>query len=106
MANEWMTIGLDYDGTITRDTQFWREFIALAGANGHQVVIVTNRHQQSVSEIEDFANTLSGHVPIVATAGQPKAAASKRAGYDVDVWVDDMPVLIYEGEQGLWRPNA
>ena len=39
-----MLIALDYDGTYTEDWELWRMFIKSAHKKGHEVVIVTMRH--------------------------------------------------------------
>ncbi len=36
-----LTIGLDYDGTITADPNLWSGFIKLCKARGHTIKIVT-----------------------------------------------------------------
>lgn len=87
-----MIIGLDYDDTFTADPDLWRQFVSAAQARGHLVVCVTARRAPP-----DFSREprLPGSVPIVCTGGQPyKKHAAAKAGYHVNVWIDDMPGVI------------
>lgn len=87
-----LTFGLDYDDTFTADPDLWRQFIATAQARGHAVVCVTARHTPP-----DFSREprMPDSAPIVCTGGQPyKKHAAAKAGFAVNVWIDDMPGLI------------
>lgn len=86
------TIALDYDDTFTADPDLWRQFVSSAQARGHTVVCVTARRTPP-----DFSREprLPLGVAIVCTGGQPyKKHAAAKAGYAVDIWIDDMPELI------------
>jgi hypothetical protein len=85
-----MNIGLDFDETVTADPVFWSAFVGLCKKFGHSVTIVTFRSDKwDNSDIEAWANQ-NGITRVVYTAGQQK---SVEAPY-IDVWIDDMPVLI------------
>lgn len=85
-----MKIGLDYDGTYTRDPSFWDKFILLAQEHGHDVICDTKR------EPECGVPGLS--VPIVYSSRKAKNAAVAAAGHQVDVWIDDEPICIYAAD--------
>lgn len=83
-----LTIGLDYDGTITADPNLWSGFIKLCKARGHTVKIVTYRTRGQYScdqDILDFA--AENQIEYVFTAGRAKTEICP----EVSVWIDDMP---------------
>lgn len=88
-----MTIALDFDDTLTADPEFWWTFAALAEAHGHRVVIVTYR-LKSGEFAPEVDRVVQGRLPVVWTERQPKRPAADAAGYEVDIWIDDMPELI------------
>jgi hypothetical protein len=91
-----MLISIDYDETFTCDPEFWREVIRLGKMRGHEFVCVTMRHEPPDWSREPFIP-----IPIVCTSGTLKGPAARKAGYNVTVWVDDMPGLIH-GTQMLY----
>jgi hypothetical protein len=98
-----MVIGLDFDGTVTLDPPFWRTFIEMAKASNHTVVVATYRNPLSVSLREEVHATVGADTLVVFVRDQWdggdaiwKEQAIRRAGYEVDVWIDDTPDLIRE----------
>ena len=90
-------IALDYDDTFTADPVFWRAFIELAQAGGHKVIIATLRENNygNPKEINDALGV--GHlVPIVFCNHRYKDEMCRKAGYTVDIWIDDMPEAVRE----------
>jgi hypothetical protein len=90
-----MLIALDYDETFTRDVSFWCQVVALGQLRGHRFVCVTARSSPPDNEREPHIP-----MPIVCAGNEWKNTAALRAGFPVDVWVDDMPGLIM-GKQRL-----
>lgn len=86
-----LTIGLDYDDTFTADPDLWRQFISDAESRGHKVICVTARRTPP-----DFSREprLPSSMPIVCAGQQWKKHAAAKAGYPVDIWIDDIPGLI------------
>ena len=83
--------GLDYDGTFTADPDLWRQFISAAQARGHTVVCVTARRTPP-----DYSREprMPDSVSIVCAGQVWKKHAAAKAGYPVNVWIDDIPGLI------------
>lgn len=81
-----MLIALDYDFTFTADPDFWRAVVALGTARGHKFVCVTGRDIPP-----DFSREPAIPMRVVCAAGAPKFRAAMRAGFAVDVWIDDAP---------------
>lgn len=80
-----MRIALDYDGTYTRDPEFWDKFIVAAVVAGHQVVCVTQRFPEERAAIG---------CPVIFTSRQtPKAKFV--LDQMPDVWIDDQPQRIF-----------
>lgn len=78
-----MNIGLDYDGTITEDHDFWLAFYYSAKASGHNVTVITMRYPEEV--INDFP----AHV--IYTSRKAKKNFCDEAGFLIDIWIDDNP---------------
>ena len=83
-----MLIALDYDGTFTRDPDFWNGFIGNCATFGHEVVCATMRHE---------SEPITMICPVIYTARQPKMAFLAEKGINPDIWIDDMPQLLFVG---------
>mgnify|MGYP000633717844 CR=1 FL=1 len=79
-----MKIGLDYDGTITRDKAFWKAFIYMAKAAGHEVFIVTMRYEHEPVDMR--MDCL-----VYYTERKAKQPFMARQGIQIDIWIDDNP---------------
>lgn len=90
-----MTIAFDFDGCWTADPNAWAQIAAFLEVCGHTVVMVTNRPPQ------DAALLAGVGMPIVFAAGRPKRAMASESGYTVDVWIDDNPILVDYGAEGI-----
>lgn len=91
-----MTFGIDYDGVWNATPELWRAIVGLMLDAGHEVILVTARKGLSVGAM-GVHGSIDGLIPILFTAGDAKAPAAKRAGYSIDVWIDDNPAGICEG---------
>lgn len=89
-----MDIGIDYDGTITADPVFWFGFITHAVKCGHGVVVVTGRKEDERPPV--------GNLPIVFCGDEYKRRAAERAGYEIDIWIDDEPGHIEPSRKLEW----
>jgi hypothetical protein len=88
-----MNIALDYDGTFTRDPLMWEKFIEVAKLYGHNVFVCTMRYPGGVESIDSIKSL---GVDVIYTARRAKGKFLADAGIPVDIWVDDMPVWIFE----------
>ena len=90
-----MNIALDWDGTFTRDPNFYRESIALAKRYEHFVRIVTSSHYdpEAKANMKDALGVF-GRIPIIFTEGIAKAHFCKKQGIQIDNWWDDNPSAI------------
>ncbi len=85
--------GIDYDGTFSRDPEFFR-FVVRAGlAAGHRFVLVTGRSDTGPWGTE-VRRAVGDLMPIVFAADGWKREAALVAGYKVGVWVDDHPEYV------------
>lgn len=86
-----LIFGLDYDNTFTADPPLWRQFISDAERRGHTVVCVTARRAPP-----DFSRepALPQSVRVICSGPDYKRDAAQRAGYSVNIWIDDMPGVI------------
>ncbi len=83
-----MLIALDYDDTYTRDPDFWDQVIWLGKTRGHSFVCVTGRSALPGAHERQIP------MPVVLAGDETKKAAAYRAGFAVNVWIDDMPGTI------------
>lgn len=100
-----MTIAIDFDGTIKRSSQFdeleaamWLAVIHTFVSNGHQVIIATMRTAETDNrDMCPYIDLFNKHmsIDVVCCGGVGlKREACQKAGYTVDVWIDDMPGMI------------
>ena len=92
------TFAIDYHGTFSTDIAMFRNLIALLQSRGNIVVIVTDIND-GTAWANEIRRNVDGLAPIVSANGAWKEEAAKRAGYNVDVWIDDHP-------EGIRRPTA
>lgn len=81
-----MLIALDYDFTFTLDPDFWCKVVKLGEARGHKFICITGR-----ADPPDFTREPPIPMRVVCAGGEPKYRVAVRAGFAVDVWVDDTP---------------
>lgn len=88
-----MKIALDYDGTYDQDPALWQVFIRLSKKRGHDIRVVTHRHETlDQIDINDF------DIPIIYTDGVAKKwyCEHREPFWVPDVWIDDKPKGILE----------
>lgn len=93
-----MKIALDYDGTYSADPELFNIFIRCAHNRGHEVHIVTMRHDTPAERICDI-------VPcgVFYTGRKAKLNHMKELGHEFDIWIDDMPHLLFNGPLVLFE---
>ncbi len=87
-----LTISIDYDDTFTADTETWWKVIQLLQYAGHKV-ICTSARGESFHNRRQLELDLPG-IPILLTNCSPKREYASKAGFNVDIWVDDLPEAI------------
>jgi hypothetical protein len=94
-----ITLALDYDGTYTRDPDFWLEVIKLAQSRGHEVLIATMR---TFEETDDMCDRLTELVHrIVPTAREAKLPFLLKFGIKPHIWIDDQPHFLLMNAQPI-----
>ncbi len=84
-----MTIAFDFDGTITADSPTMIAAMRHFRAAGWTVIVATLR---GFEERNDAVDRLLGtEFPIVYCNRRTKNTVCRAAGFNVNVWVDDMP---------------
>lgn len=103
-----MRIALDYDRTYDADPEMWDDFIRLAQAMDHEVVLLTYRDDRF--DVTPLLERLSETIPVYFTRGVAKKFWSEQFGPgSIDVWIDDKPEAILNNSglprEGLqtWR---
>lgn len=85
-----LTIAFDIDGTWTLSPGLFFEVAYTFKAGGWQVIVVTGREQPH----EKLRSLGLLGLPVLVSGPLLKEEAAKKAGYNVNVWVDDMPGMI------------
>lgn len=88
MRDNSLLIAIDYDNTYAAARGLFAGFVRQCKTLGIDVICVTGRHP--THPIEDSTLT----VPVIYAAGELKRNAAERAGYVVDIWIDDEPGTI------------
>ncbi|KKM71261.1 hypothetical protein LCGC14_1432440 [marine sediment metagenome] len=88
-----LTIAIDFDDTFSADPDLWREFVGVATGRryGHKCILVTNRPEAMGNDVRAEVGDL---MPIVFAGRLSKKEAAARAGYSVDIWIDDNPEYV------------
>lgn len=101
-----MIFGIDFDGTFGADPELFHKFLDLIEASGrHKAVIVTARNKPSFGATgwingQPLVEVVTkGRIPVVYAGSNPKREAALKAGYSVDIWIDDYPFGIDGGKQ-------
>ncbi len=94
-----LTIAIDFDDTFSADPDLWREFVSIATGRrfGHKCILVTNRTEDMGNDVRAEVGDL---MPIVFAGVFSKRSMAARAGYAVDIWIDDTPEWIDVGGLG------
>jgi GH25 family lysozyme M1 (1,4-beta-N-acetylmuramidase) len=85
-----MLFAIDFDGTFDRDPKLFCKLAELLRSHGHSVVCVTSRFQGISDEVERAV----GDMPIVYAGATWKRQAARAAGYQVHVWIEDLPEYV------------
>lgn len=101
-----MIIAIDYDNTYSADPESFNKVITIFKEAGHNVICVTAR-EDGVMGVP-VCNSIGKLVPVIFAGSISKREAAKKRGYNVDVWIDDMPAMIdeYESEELELRAQA
>ena len=94
-ARRSLVYAFDYDGTWSADPDGSRLMVELLRGRGHTCILVTGR-SESGPYGADVKQAIGDLMPVIFAAGGWKDSAAKRAGYTVDVWIDDQPQGIRE----------
>jgi hypothetical protein len=89
-----MIIAIDYDGTYTTDPLVFNSIIHLLQSAGHAVICVTGRSDDGIMD-KPVRESIGKITPIIFAGKEWKSDAVKKAGYKVDIWIDDCPQFIY-----------
>lgn len=94
-----LTVGIDYDNTITSDRAAFTKIIEIFHSFGHKVIIVTGRKKdQPIDDI--FKNLVHG---VVYCSNEYKSVEASRAGFKIDIWIDDEPGHIEPQRKLKWE---
>jgi hypothetical protein len=96
-----MIIAIDYDGTYAADPNVFDEVIKLFLEAGHTVICVTGRDEGVMGK--PVLESIGKLVPVVFAGPEWKREAALKKGYDVNVWIDDVPNMI--SPQNLLSPR-
>jgi len=88
-----MIVAIDWDGTFTAIPNHLENFIGDLINNDITVIFVTGRHDVPEHRIDPPLDC-----PVVYAGNEYKRKAAEKAGYMVNIWIDDMPEMIGESK--------
>jgi len=88
-----LTIAIDFDDTFTADVEMWSRVIAEFQRYGHTVICVSARRNEFGHQ-QELSRALPDSVTVLLSGNTPKRLYAASRGYDVDIWIDDMPEAI------------
>jgi hypothetical protein len=102
-----LTIGLDYDGTVSEDINLWLMFVRLARASGHKVYVVTMRYESEVNDPNFPNRAIPDHFlkevdGIICTGRQAKRKVTESLGIRINIWIDDNPLAVEKHANEVW----
>jgi hydroxymethylpyrimidine pyrophosphatase-like HAD family hydrolase len=77
-------IGLDYDGTYSRDPKTFDKIITLFTNAGHKVICITMRRWPE-------EQIIIPNIDVVYTDRRAKLLYAEENGIKIDIWIDDKP---------------
>jgi hypothetical protein len=86
-----MILAIDFDNTYTTAPELWDQVIRLFQEAGHTVICITGRTENMSQPVLD---TIGKLVPVIFAGKDWKRTAAKNHGYQVDIWIDDIPEMI------------
>lgn len=97
-----MIIAIDFDGTFTKRPLHFTNFINAIMANGDNAILITNRKNTSYdrSFVMGFLPKSFPNIDIIFCGERSKREVAREKGFEVDIWIDDNPVLVDFGIQG------
>lgn len=102
-----MLLAMDFDRTFTADMEFWRLIIQLAVHRGHSVICVTGRTPTPSGRAELVnafgEQTLKLLKDVIFCDHSPKRQRTRELGYNVDVWIDDLPEGVGAADKSVFR---
>lgn len=88
-----LTLAIDFDHTWTADPHGWRAWYDLMVGRGHTVILATGRSGWS----DDMARAeLPDDMTIIYCGREMKEHVTRRFGWVVNIWIDDMPGMIQD----------
>ncbi|MDD2819130.1 MAG: hypothetical protein PHN51_10125 [Candidatus Nanopelagicales bacterium] len=97
-----ITIGLDYDGTVTSDPEGFALIAKLLSSRGHRVVVVTMRYRSECLNDPAFMLFVQNVDMWVATGREAKRPFCESVGVTVHVWIDDNPAAVDKSATEIW----
>lgn len=86
-------IAIDFDDTLTADSQLWLKFVESAKSLGHRCICITARRQteDNIEAIDEWMRTHGVSLPVYFTGLSSKVEYAKKIGLKVNIWIDDDP---------------
>lgn len=86
-----MIIAVDFDGTYAADPVTFAKVVENFLDAGHEVILVTNRGPEWHEDVDEL---VTNNIPKLYAGSSSKRSYVAQHGYDVDIWIDDMPHII------------
>ena len=95
------TVMFDLDGTFSADLQLMRAVARLFKDAGWTLVMITAREDNEDNRMLAEQLKITQLMPILFAGARPKRAVARENGYEVDIWIEDNPIMVDFGIPGL-----
>ncbi|WP_396190402.1 hypothetical protein [Flavobacterium sp.] len=97
-----ISVGLDFDGTVTSDYHGFAAMAKMMRHRGHKVYLVTMRYQSECLRDKAFMELASELDGYIHTDRQAKKTYCKNKGIHIHIWIDDNPEAVYKSAAEIW----
>lgn len=91
----------DLDGTYGADVVLMRKLADLLKSHGVTLVMVTARNGTEDDRALVQHLGIEKQMPVLYAGSKPKRKVAREAGYEVDIWIEDNPIMVDFGIPGL-----
>jgi hypothetical protein len=98
-----LIISIDFDDTFTADTHAFLEIIEILRDHGHLVLCISARLDNERNR-QQLKTALPEGIEILLTSGLAKCDFASDHGFEVDIWIDDLPQDIVSHK--VWENEA
>ena len=92
-----LCVALDYHNTYSADPKFWDTFIYMCWMRKWDVCCVSHTtDDKEKKDLFDSIGKVIGKKNVILTEGQAKQPYCEKHNIDIDIWIDNNPIHIFQ----------